>query len=221
VLSWLSLGLVASAFAVGVHWLATRVDSIGRPRAFPWVSVALLAVLAAASAVPGLLTTLRERHLAKVATTLVGAPASVHCQSLGEAFVDAGIELGYVRFRPDGTPEHATLIKRDQCRDLAAYARSDKRDPSQAQVVAVHVLTHEAMHMAGIVDEATAECAAVQRDALTARLLGASAADARLLADRYWRAVYPSMPEDYRTPECGPDRSLDEDSADAPWAPAG
>lgn len=220
-LSWLSLGLVVSALAVGVHWLATRVDAIGRPRTFPWMSVVLLAVLATASAVPGLLTSLRERHLAKVATTLVGAPAGVHCQSLGEAFVDAGIELGYVRFRPDGTPEHDTLIKRDQCRDLAAYARSDKRDPGRAQVVAVHVLTHEAMHMAGIVDEATAECAAVQRDALTARLLGASTADAHLLADRYWRTVYPSMPEGYRTPECGPGRSLDEDSADAPWAPAG
>ena len=205
-LSWLSLGLVVSALAVGVHWLATRVDAIGRPRTFPWMSVVLLAVLATASAVPGLLTSLRERHLAKVATTLVGAPAGVHCQSLGEAFVDAGIELGYVRFRPDGTPEHDTLIK---------------RDPGRAQVVAVHVLTHEAMHMAGIVDEATAECAAVQRDALTARLLGASTADAHLLADRYWRTVYPSMPEGYRTPECGPGRSLDEDSADAPWAPAG
>jgi hypothetical protein len=221
VLSWLSLGLVVSALAVGIHWLATRVDAIGRRRAFPWVSVVLLSVLATASAAPGLLATVRERRLAEVATALVGAPAGVHCQSLGEAFVDAGIELGYVRFRPDGTPEHATLIKRDQCRDLAAYARSAKRDPPQTQVVAVHVLTHEAMHMAGIVDEAKAECAAVQRDALTARLLGASVADARLLAARYWRTVYPSMPEGYKTPECGPGRALDEGGADAPWAPAG
>jgi hypothetical protein len=221
VLSWLSLGLVVSALAVGAHWLARRVDAIGRPRAFPWVSVVLLAVLAGGSAVPGLLSSLRERHLAKVATTLVGAPAGVHCQSLGEAFVDAGIELGYVRYRPDGTPEHTTLIKRDQCRDLGAYQRSDKHDPSRAQVVAVHVLTHEAMHMAGIVEEAKAECAAVQRDALTARLLGASTADSRLLAARYWQTVYPSMPEGYKTPECGPGRSLDEGGADAPWAAAG
>jgi hypothetical protein len=221
VLSWLSLGLVVSAAAVGIRWLATRVDTIGRPRAFPWVSVLLLVVLAGASATPELLGALRERRLARVATTLVGAPAGVHCQSIGEAFVDAGIELGYVRYRPDGIPERTTLIKRDQCRDLAAYSRSDKRDPSQAQVVAVHVLTHEAMHMAGIVDEAAAECAAVQRDALTARLLGASTADARLLAARYWRTVYPAMPPDYRSAACGPGRSLDERGADAPWAAAG
>ena len=37
--------MVVSALAVGVHWLATRVDAIGRPRTFPWVSVVLLAVL--------------------------------------------------------------------------------------------------------------------------------------------------------------------------------
>jgi hypothetical protein len=50
---------------------------------------------------------------------------------------------------PTGPPEPWTLIKRDQCRHLAAYARSDKRSPSRDQVVAVHVLTHEAMHLSG------------------------------------------------------------------------
>jgi hypothetical protein len=221
VLTWLSFGLLASVAAVVVRWLAARVDAIGRRRAFPWTSIVLLAALAAATATPGVLDGVRERRLARVASAVVGAKVGVHCQSFGEAFVDAGIELGYVRYGPDGVPEHATLIKRDQCRDLAAYQRADKHDPSRAQVLAVHVLTHEAMHMAGIVEEARAECAAVQRDARTARLLGASAADARVLAGRYWRTVYPLMPESYRTPECGPGRSLDEAGPDAPWtAPA-
>jgi hypothetical protein len=220
VLTWLSLGLVVSAGAVAIRWLAGHVDAIGRRRAFPWVSVVLLGALAAGAAIPGLLAGLRERRLAAVATSLVGTGVRVHCQSFGEAFVDAGIELGYVRYLPDGTPERSTLIKRDQCRDLAAYQRSDKGDPSQAQVVAVHVLTHEAMHMAGIADEARAECAAVQRDALTARLLGAVAADARTLAARYWQAVYPSMPDGYRSGECGPGGRLDEGRPDAPWAAA-
>ena len=219
-LTWVSLGLAGSAAAVAVRWLATRVDAIGRHRAFPWVSVLLLALLAAGAATPGVLDARRERRLARVATVLVGAEVSVRCQDFGGAFVDAGVELGYVRYRPDGTPERSTLIKRDQCRDLAAYLRSDKRDPSHAQVLAVHVLSHEAMHMAGIVDEARAECAAVQRDALTARLLGASAADARALAGRYWRTVYPAMPDGYRTEACGPGRSLDEGGPDAPWTPA-
>ena len=217
-LTWLSFGLLASVAAVVARWLATRVDAIGRRRGFPWVSVVLLAALAAATAAPVVLDGLRERRLARVASAVVGAKVGVRCQSFGEAFVDARIELGYVRYRPDGRPERSTLIKRDQCRDLAAYQRSDKHHPSGAQVVAVHVLTHEAMHMAGIVDEARAECAAVQRDARTARLLGASPADARVLAGRYWRTVYPLMPDGYRTRDCGPGGPLDEAGQDAPWA---
>jgi hypothetical protein len=218
VLTWVSFGLLASVGAVVVRWLATRVDAIGRRRGFPWISVVLLAALAASAATPVVLNGVRERRLARVASAVVGATVAVHCQGFGEAFVDAGIELGYVRWGPGGVPERSTLIKRDQCHDLVAYQRSDKHDPSRAQVVAVHVLTHESMHMAGIVDEARAECAAVQRDAYTARLLGASAADARVLAGRYWRAVYPLMPDGYRTRDCGPGAPLDEGGVDAPWA---
>jgi hypothetical protein len=221
VLGWLSFGLLASVAAVVVRWLATRVDALGRRRAFPWGSVVLLAAFAAATAAPVARDALRERRLARVASAVVGARVGVHCQSFGEAFVDAGIELGYVRFRPDGRPERSTLIKRDQCGDIAAYQRSDKHDPSRAQVVAVHVLTHEAMHMAGIIDEARAECAAVQRDAQTARLLGASRADAVVLAGRYWRTVYPLMPDGYRTRDCGPGGPLDEARQDAPWESPG
>ena len=51
----------------------------------------------------------------------------------------------------------------------------------------MHVLTREAMHLAGRLDEAAAKCAAVQRDARTARLLGAAGADAAGLAAAYWR----------------------------------
>ena len=69
---------------------------------------------------------------------------------------------------PDGVPERATLIKVRVCNDLRAWLGSRKNDPSLDQVIAVHVLTHETMHMVGIVNEARTECAAVQRDAAMA-----------------------------------------------------
>jgi hypothetical protein len=217
VLTWFAVGLVGGAVAVGVGWGLRRVDELGRPRRFPWVSVSLLLVVAVAAAVPGVLRAGQERRLGGAASVLAGARVAVRCQSLGGAFVDAGPELGYVRWRADGTPEPWTLIKRDQCRHLAAYARSDKRRPSRDQVVAVHVLTHEAMHMSGQLDEAAAECAAIQRDAHTARLLGASAAASATLADAYWRDIYPLMPDGYRSTDCRPGGALDERLADAPW----
>ena len=112
---------------------------------------------------------------------------TVHCQSLGGALADVGAELGYVKYGPDG-PEPKTLIKREACADLRSY-RGNRDHPSRDEVIAVHVLTHEAMHMKGLTNEQEAECAAIQRDRLTAQLPGrepAAGAHAgpRLLAHR-------------------------------------
>jgi hypothetical protein len=215
VLTWFAVALAGGAVAVAAGWSLRRLDELGRPRRFPWVGVSLLLAVAVAAAVPGVLRGHQERRLGGAASVLAGARVAVRCQSFGGAFVDAGPELGYVRWRADGKPEPWTLIKRDQCRHLAAYARSDKRRPSREQVVAVHVLTHEAMHLSGRLNEAAAECAAVQRDAHTARLLGAS--DAAELAAAYWRDIYPLMPDGYRSADCRPGGPLDEGLADAPW----
>jgi hypothetical protein len=174
-----------------------------------------------AAAVPGVLRGQQERRLGGAASVLAGARVAVRCQSFGGAFVDAGPELGYVRWGADGKPEPWTLIKRDQCRHLAAYGRSDKRRPTRDEVVAVHVLTHEAMHLAGRLSEAGAECAAVQRDARTARLLGAEPADAARLAATYWSEVYPLMPGGYRSEQCQAGGSMDEALGDAPWLAPG
>ena len=86
-------------------------------------------------------------------------------------------------------------------------------------MIAVHVLTHESMHMAGLTAEAEAECAAVQRDAQTARLLGANAQQAEFLSRAYWHGVYPDMPDDYRTGRV-PRRvgRWTSSSADGPWS---
>jgi hypothetical protein len=217
VLSFIAAALAAGAVAVTVGWARRRSDELGRPRPFPWVSVALLPPLAVAGAVPGVLRADQERRLGRGASALAGTRVAVRRQSLGGAFVDAGPELGYVRWGADGRPEPWALIKRDQCRHLAAYLRSAKRRPSRDQVLAVHVLTHEAMHLSGRLDEAAAECAAVQRDAHTARLLGAAAADAAGLAAACWRDLSPLLPAGHRSPDCRAGGALDERLPDAPW----
>ncbi len=81
----------------------------------------------------------------------------------------------------------------------------------------MHVLTHEAMHMAGETAEAVAECRAVQRDARTAELLGATSQQARRLAAAYAGSVLPEMPDDYRSPDCIPGGALDERLTTSPW----
>ena len=213
----LSVLCALAAVVVAGRWWTRRYDALGRPRSFPYLGVGLLVVVALGIAVPTYLRHREEDRLSTVATQLAGVHATVHCQTVGAELVDLGSELGWVRWGPDGKPEHQTLIKHGPCRALRSYLASSKQQPSDNQVIAVHVLTHESMHMRGLTDEAQAECAAVQRDAMTARLLGADPAAARALAVRYWTQMYPQMPDGYRTGECTTGGPLDERLPDAPW----
>jgi hypothetical protein len=217
-LAWCVAGLLAAAVAVAVRWVLGRTDSLGRPRRFPVVSVTLLVVPACAFAVPVWRHARLEDRLGRAATSLVGHRVEVHCQGLGEEFVHAGSELGSVAFDEDGIPDRRTVISRETCGALQDYLDGDRRRPTPEQVIAVHVLTHESRHLAGMLEEARAECEAVQRDAVTARLLGASPADAQRLARLYWAVDYPGMPEAYRSTSCTGGGSWDEHLPDAPWA---
>jgi hypothetical protein len=218
VLTWAALALLAAAIGVAARWFTRRRDSLGRARSFPLISVLVLVGLGAGLLVPVVRHHRLEGRLTEVATRLVGAPAAVHCQTAGREMLDLGSELGFVRWGPGGVPEHQTLIKRAPCSRLAAYLGGDQGHPSLDEIVAVHVLSHESRHMAGTVNEADADCQAMQRDAWTARLLGASNAEALELARSYWRTVYPRMPDDYRTGQCAPGGQLDEHLAEAPWS---
>jgi hypothetical protein len=71
-----------------------------------------------------------------------------------------------------------------------------------SKLLAVHVLAHESMHLAGIESEAAADCLATQVDAFVAMGLGASATFARSLGREYWVYYYPSQDRHYRSAEC-------------------
>lgn len=72
--------------------------------------------------------------------------------------------------------------------------------------------------MAGTTNESQAECEAMQRDAQTAQLLGATPEQGVALARAYWRQVYPQMNDEYRTSDCAAGAKLDERLALAPWS---
>jgi hypothetical protein len=211
----LVLTVAAAAWAY-VRWRRSLENAWAPRRGIPWWTFGALALVLL---VTGAMTYRHDRlehRLAHAAADLVGAPVTVHCQTAGGALTDASGELGFVRWAPGGVPEHATTIKYEQCGDLKAYLRHHGRSPTADQVIAVHVLSHESMHMRGERNEAAAECEAMQRDALMARKLGASKADAAALAAAYWRIDYPRMPDDYRSSACRPGGEMDEHLA-AGW----
>ena len=167
------IGFLTLAAGIVVRWIGRRVDALGRVAPFPKISVGLSLGLALCCAVPLMVEAWVEHRLEDAAGEIAGGPVQVHCQSVGQAFVDVGPELGFVPGGRTACPSvDAHQVRR--LRDLRAWLGSTKASPSLDQVVAVHVLTHETMHMVGITDEAHAECAAMQRDAEMAVALGAS-----------------------------------------------
>jgi hypothetical protein len=215
-LTLVAIALLLGGFVMFGRWWLNRVDGIGRKVALPW-SAWMLPALGCLALIPVVRHHSEETRLSRIASSLAGVKATVHCQSGTAEWVDAGAELGYVKWGPGGVPEHSTLIKHQQCGLLAHYLSGGRGNPSMDTVIAVHVLTHESMHMSGITDESLTDCAAMQRDATTARMMGATGGQALLLAKRYWVNVYPNMPDAYRNDACRPGGNLDEHLIDPPW----
>jgi hypothetical protein len=212
------LPLVCALFLV-ITMVSVTTWTVDRRRGLPFpvwrVGVSLAVVLTCA--VPVVRHLMLERRLSQAAGRLVGDRVGITCQTLSQSWLDTHAELGYVRIDARGRPERRATIALNACRDLTSWLRSDHRHPSEAQVIAVHVLTHEAMHMKGILEEDLAECAAMQEDRRTALFLGATDLQARTLATRYWSEVYPRMPGSYRSAECRAGGALDRGGPDAPW----
>lgn len=215
VMFYATLALALAGVALVVRWLALRQRT---DTGFPAISVGTCAVLAVVVSLPVVVRLNLDSRLGHDASKLLGIHVAVNCQTLTASSIDMGSELGYVKYGMDGVPEHKTLIKHQQCNDLQSYLDSNKKHPSAAQVLAVHVLTHESMHMSGITSEAVAECYAMQHDAQMARIMGAPADAARKLAVRYWKTVYPHMPDGYTTADCRAGGPLDLHLPDAPWS---
>lgn len=199
-LHWIGLALVSAAGVLCFRAVRLRrVNPEARPS---WVVPATLLALGLLAITPWFLRVRLEGTLAAAASQIAGREVYVRCQSFAAAFVDPTANAGHVAFDMEGRAEAKALIKRDQCRDLARYVRSDKTQPSREEVIAVHVLTHEAVHMSGILDEAETECRAMHLDQRMAKLLGAPSLSARRLAIEYQRDVYPNMPPEYRSESC-------------------
>ena len=210
-----TIAVVALAAARG--WLVFRAVMTRR---VPWIPLGIVVALLVPLFVTERQWISTEQRLATVSRTEAMNVLGVHCQRLGESFTYAGSDLGHVQFDADGFPTGPAVLSYDTCRGLAAYlgmSASERQDPPEDVLVAVHVLSHETAHLTGIVSESEAECWAVQYDARTAVALGATPTQGQALTERYWREVYPRMPEAYRTDQCAPNTRLDRTKNDGIW----
>lgn len=207
------LWIVAVCLLVAAPLVVRHVTGRGRHL----VAIAVLGVLAAVAGFFAWRTWALERDLTEAIRELTGnREIDVECQGVfRELRLDDN--LGEVAFDGNGGLETTARLRGSVCSQLRSWMSSDKSNPTRDQVIAVHVLSHEAVHAIGVTDEARTECLAMQFDERLALLLGASGPQARALADRYWREVFPRMPPAYRGVECVPGGALDRSPSDGHW----
>ncbi|MEM1082164.1 MAG: hypothetical protein AAGH65_11330 [Pseudomonadota bacterium] len=100
------------------------------------------------------------------------------------------------------------------CKDLKRYL-ADPESADRSALFALHVLTHEAMHVAGEFNEVVADCQAFQRNHKMAEQLGIQRPLAATHAQQIHRTRSSRHP--YYSSDCEPNRRLDERLPDAVW----
>jgi hypothetical protein len=168
--------------------------------------------------------------LSQVVTAIARRNARAECD-----YPAGGSVGGYVRFW-GGKPEDVAHLARDVCEelrsfptrlssdDLACIERSAGVCGEQVTrtIRGLHVISHESYHVAGVTNEAAADCYALQAFGWVARRLGASRPFSRSLLRYYWAHYAPirQAPGSYWSDECkaGGELDLRDDDVEPPWA---
>ena len=161
-----------------------------------------------------------EAALARIAGVIAGREVTVSCPGTLAAITEIAAEDGTVAFDADGRPADETKLSNDTCARLRALMHGKteldclrvaphcSREVEQT-AIAVNVLSHEAWHLAGVREEAIAQCYALQTNAATAVRLGATPDDAEAVASFVLRDVQPALPSDYQSSDCHDGGPLD------------
>jgi hypothetical protein len=164
-----------------------------------------------------------EEQLAEVASAIAQRSVGVSCPGFWKQLVDVRSEDGQVHFDVAGRPSDAAELSGDTCGRLEDFAgastkprfdcllpddRACDRDVVKT-ARALSTLAHEAYHLAGVRDEAAAECYAVQTVDFVAERLGAAADQGRMVAVWAERTSARTHPAEYHSVECRPGGALD------------
>ena len=220
------LWLLTSAFFIWLIYREFRLRRVPRrgydapldtPVSKPYLAALLL--LAMAFGWPPFKAWRLERLLEAQARVLVGGrPVEVHCGT----FFDSVFDNNSMSAGHADTERGRMVFVTPWCDRLHAYIARPAKATEQ-QIIALHIFTHESMHLRGELDEARTECQAIQRNHHSAMLLGVPESLARQHALRFYRDIYQRRKDSgpfsshYYSAECAPGKAMDEQLPGAPW----
>jgi hypothetical protein len=151
--------------------------------------------------------------LSEKASTIAERPnVTVRCNSIFDTlFSGKGVSS------PAGTAYYDTgeiFFESGWCKKFKAYLRDPENAPND-QLFAMHIFTHEVMHIRGEQNERKTDCQAIQRNHLVGKLLGISDSTARRNAKIYYSELYPG--HRYYDKGCKPGGKYDEHLPDSIW----
>jgi hypothetical protein len=161
--------------------------------------------------------TVNQDRLSQVAAAIAGPHVKVRCPGpVARVFGSWDTVEGSVRFDATGSPTDTAKLRKTTCAELDALAEGRRRaelacveraplecgQSARTLAAAVDVVTHEAFHLRGLMDEAITECRSLQSMHTTAQRLGASEAQGRGLARLQFAVGFPRMPDRYRLGSC-------------------
>ena len=98
---------------------------------------------------------------------------------------------------PGADPDKANLTS-ETCGNFSSWIRSDKRQATDQQIFALHVVIHESVHLTGEHNEAETEYKASELYEEVAVSLGAPRSEAKRMVGFYISQINPQLPEGYR-----------------------
>ena len=140
-----------------------------------------------------------EHVYAQAVKNFAGNDVKVRCQRMIDLLVDTRLDIaGDVMWDSDGTLSNQANLKFEVCKNLQKWPVTDVKKADIDIIYAVEVLSHEAVHVSGVLNEAETECYAMQHYAEVAKALGVSQSQAEEAALRYANEAYSHMPSKYK-----------------------
>jgi predicted phage tail protein len=169
-----------------------------------------------------------ENRLALVASAVALRDVDVSCPGFWTRMVEITPNAGWVDFDAHGRPSDHTNLSASTCKSLERVWRGKQRSFAcllsggcdEGTLRAVHgivTLAHESWHLRGVVDEARAQCYAVQTIEPVAGALGVAPVEARTIALRVAADDAAAPPGEYHSPECRPGGVHDLHPATPDW----